>query len=91
MLRIVLINILLFVLPFLIYAAFMIWVKGVAPSAVTRTAPILLLLLAGFVCLFVGIAALVEFSGGERDGMYRPPVIQDGVIQDGVVNPGGID
>ena len=73
-------------LPFLIYAAFMIWVKGVAPSAVTRTAPILWLLAAGFACLFIGILALVEFSGGERDGTYRPPAIEDGVIKPGRVD-----
>lgn len=91
MLRIVLINILLFALPFLIYAAFMVWVKGVAPSNVTRSAPILWLLVAGFVCLFVGIVALVEFSGGERGGTYRPSVIQDGAIKPGTIKPGGID
>jgi len=86
MLRIVIINILLFLLPFLIYAAFMIWVKGVAPSNLTRTKPILWLLVAGFACLLFGMVLLVEFSGGERDGTYLPSVIEDGVIQ-----PGSID
>lgn len=81
MLRIVIINILLFVLPFLVYAAYMVWIKGVAPSNLARTKPILWLVFAGFVCLFVGMVMLVQFFGGERDGTYHPSVIEDRVIK----------
>ncbi|MEE8633623.1 MAG: DUF6111 family protein [Methyloceanibacter sp.] len=86
MLRIALIDLLFFALPFLIYAAYMIAVKGVAPANVLRSAPVLWLLAAGFGLMLIVLVTLVQFSGGERDGTYRPSVIEDGVIK-----PGGID
>ena len=86
MLRIVLINILLFLLPFLIYAAFMIWVKGVAPNKLVNTAPVLWLLIIGFALLFVFVGTLIQFHSGDRGGTYRPSIIEDGVIK-----PGRID
>lgn len=86
MLRIALIDILLFLLPFLVYAAYMVWVKGAAPASVLQNGPVLWLLTAGLGLLFVVMATLVQFSGGERGGTYHPPVIVDGKIK-----PGGID
>ncbi len=86
MLRIVIINILLFLLPFLIYAAYVVWVKGVAPNRAMAGAPFLWLILAGLAVLCIGIITLVEFSGAGPGGSYRPAVIEDGVIK-----PGGID
>jgi hypothetical protein len=86
MLRIALIDILLFVLPFLIYAAYMVWVKGRAPASVMNSAPIFWLLAAGFGLLFVVMATLVQFSAGNPEGTYHPPVVEDGVIK-----PGGVD
>jgi hypothetical protein len=86
MLRIALIDLLFFALPFLIYAAYMIAVKGVAPANVLRSAPVMWLLAAGFGLMLIVLVTLVQFSGGERDGTYHPSVIEDGVIK-----PGGID
>lgn len=86
MLRIALIDILLFALPFLIYAAYMVWVKGAPPGTLWQGAPILWLVVAGFGLLLVTMATLVQFSGGDRSGTYHPPVIEDGVIK-----PGSID
>ncbi len=86
MLRIALIDLLFFALPFLIYAAYMIAVKGVAPANVLRSAPVLWLLAAGFGLMLIVLVTLVQFSGGERDGTYHPSDIEDGVIK-----PGGID
>ena len=86
MLRIALIDLLFFALPFLIYAAYMIAVKRVAPSSVLQSAPILWLLAAGFGLLLIVMVTLVQFSGGERGGTYHPPFTEDGVIK-----PGGID
>ncbi len=86
MLRIAFIDILLFALPFLIYAGYMVWIRGAAPATLWQSAPIFWLLAAGLGLLFVVMATLVQFSGGERGGIYHPPVIEDGVIK-----PGGID
>ena len=86
MFRVILINILLFLLPFLVYAAYVVWVKGVAPNRAMAGAPFLWLVIAGFVVLFVGLFTLVEFSGGNRDGSYQPSVLEDGVIKPGGIN-----
>jgi hypothetical protein len=86
MLRIALIDILLFALPFLVYGAYMVWVKGTPAANLTQSAPVFWLLAAGFGLLFVTMATLVQFSGGERGGTYHPPAIEDGKIK-----PGGID
>ena len=86
MFRVVLVDTILFVLPFMIYAAYMVWVKGVAPKGAMAGAPVLWLIVAGFVVLIVGFFTLVDFTGGDRAGTYHPSVLEDGVIK-----PGGID
>ncbi len=86
MLRIALIDLLLFALPFLIYGAYMVWVKGAAPATVWQSAPVVWLLTAGFGLLLVVMVTLVQFTGGQRGGTYHPPHIEDGTIK-----PGGID
>jgi hypothetical protein len=86
MLRIAFVDILFFLLPFLVYAAYMVWVKGAPPGSLLQSAPILWLLAIGFGLLFVTMATLVQFSGGKPGGTYHPPVIEDGVIK-----PGGIE
>jgi len=86
MLRIALIDILFFLLPFLAYAAYMVWVKGSAPATVMNGAPVYWLLAVGFALLFGVTATLVQFSGGARDGTYHPSVLENGAIK-----PGGID
>lgn len=86
MLRVVLVDILLFLLPFLIYAAYMVWVKGMAPKNIMAGAPILWLVTSGFVCLIVGLLMIINFSGGDRAGTYHPSTLDEGVIR-----PGSID
>lgn len=83
MLRIILIDIALFLLPFLLYAAYLYWRRGVAPKNAMSGAPIVWLVLAGIVCVFVGLLTLVSFSGGGRDADYTPAVLKDGVIKPG--------
>jgi Family of unknown function (DUF6111) len=86
MFRIALIDILLFALPFLIYAAYMFAVKGTAPANVWQSAPIFWLLAAGFGLLLVTMATLIQVSGGNRSGTYHPPAIIDGVIKPGEID-----
>ena len=81
MLRIALIDILLFALPFILYAAYMVAVKGIAPADLWQGAPIFWLLAAGCGLLLVVMATLIQFSGGATTGTYHPPVIEDGVIK----------
>jgi hypothetical protein len=86
MFRIALIDILLFALPFLLYAAYRLGVKGVAPGNIWRGAPIVWLLAAGCGLLFVTMATLIQFGGGPPGGTYHPPVFENGVV-----TPGKID
>ena len=86
MLRIALIDILLFSLPFLIYAAYMIAARGVAPADLWQGAPVFWLLAAGCGLLLIVMAALIQFSGGKPGGTYHPPVIEDGVIKPGEID-----
>jgi hypothetical protein len=86
MLRIALIDILLFALPFILYGAYMVAVRGVAPANLWQGAPVFWLLAAGCGLLLVVMATLIQFSGGGTGGTYHPPVIQDGVIVPGEID-----
>jgi hypothetical protein len=86
MLRIALIDILLFALPFLLYGAYMIAVKGVSPDRLWQDAPIFWLLAAGVGLLFVVMATIIQVSGGRPGGTYHPPVLEDGVFKPGTID-----
>ena len=86
MLRIALIDILLFSLPFLVYGAYMVSVKGMAPANLWQGAPIFWLLAAGCGLLLVTMAALIQFSGGKPGGTYHPPALENGVIKPGEID-----
>ncbi len=85
MLRIVLLNILLFSLPFLAYAGYVLLTRNANNPAAWDDAPILWLLAAGFALLFVGVVTLVSFDSGAPGATYHPPVYEDGVIKPGYV------
>jgi hypothetical protein len=86
MLRIALIDILLFSLPFLLYAAYMVAVRGTAPDHLWQGAPLFWLLAAGCGMLLVTMATLIQFSGGLPSGTYHPPSLQDGVVKPGEID-----
>src|SRR5215470_15736384 len=86
MLRIALIDIFLFSLPFLFYGAYMVSVKGVAPASLWQGAPLFWLLAAGCGMLLVVMALLIQFSGGNPGGVYHPPSVEDGVIKPGEID-----
>lgn len=86
MLRIALIDILLFSLPFLIYGAYMVSVKGMAPANLWQGAPVFWLLAAGCGLLLVTMATLIQFSGGQPGGIYHPPTTENGVIKPGEID-----
>ncbi len=86
MFRIALIDILLFALPFLIYAAYMVAVKGVAPKNVWQSAPIFWLLATGVGLMLVVMATIIQVSGGKPGGTYHPPSLEDGVIKPGTID-----
>jgi hypothetical protein len=86
MLRIALIDILLFALPFILYGIYMFAVRGASPSSLWQSAPIFWLLAGGCGLLLAAMATLIHFSGGNIGGTYHPPTIEDGVIKPGEID-----
>jgi Family of unknown function (DUF6111) len=86
MFRIALIDIFLFSLPFLMYGAYMIAVKGVAPQTLWQNAPVFWLLTVAVGLLLVVMATLIQFSGGKPGGVYHPPSLENGVIKPGEID-----
>ncbi len=86
MLRIALIDLVMFLLPFALYGAYMLLVRGVAPGEIWRTAPLFWLLAAGCASLLIAMALLISFSGGKPGGTYHPPHMEDGVMKPGTID-----
>jgi hypothetical protein len=85
MLRIALIDIVLFALPFILYGAYVVATRGAGGEGIFQGAPIAWLLAAGAGLLLVTMATLVSFSGGKPGGIYHPPEMVDGVVKPGTV------
>jgi hypothetical protein len=86
MMRIFLINALMFSLPFLIYAGYFYFFRsGKDENDIWSEAPILWLLGAGAALVLVAIVSIVSFSGYEPGGTYYPSRVVDGVVKPGRV------
>jgi hypothetical protein len=85
MLRIALIDIVMFSLPFLVYGAYMLLVKRMAPADVWQTAPYLWLIVTGVALVLIAMAVLISFTGGKPGGTYRPTSFENGVIRPGTI------
>jgi uncharacterized protein DUF6111 len=86
MLRIALIDIFMFSLPFLIYGAYMLTAKGAAPADLWQGAPLLWLLAAGCGLLLITMATLIQFSGGKPGGTDHTATTENGVIKPGEID-----
>lgn len=84
--RVVIENILLFLLPTFIYVAYMLLTRKTSAGAVINDAPLIGLFTAGAALV---VATLVYFgtlsSGGRPDQRYTPPYVKDGRIEPGIV------
>ncbi len=86
MLRIALIDIILFALPFILYGAYVLATRGESRESIFQGAPIAWLIAAGCGLLLVTMVTLVSFSGGKPGGTYHPPEIVDGVVKPGTID-----
>jgi hypothetical protein len=81
MLRIALLNILMFSLPFILYGGYMYLIGRHQPGqSIWRTAPVLWLLIAGLVLIMVTVGSLISFTGSKPGGVYYPPKVENGKI-----------
>lgn len=86
MLRVVLINILLLLLPVAIYVGYVTFKKpGTDPNDMWRDAPLLGLFGAGTALVIVVMVFFVSFTGGPREGTYVPAEVRDGKLVPGHV------
>lgn len=85
MIRIVIENILLLLLPTLFYIAYVYLTVGSkdAKKKVLNDAPIVWLFVAGVVLVLIVLAVFGSWSGGRPGDAYQPPVFKDGKIVPG--------
>lgn len=87
MIRVVIIELLLFLLPFMISAAYHVLVrKHPFSGALLKIMSVMKLAIAGLILVIIGLLLLAQFGGSDRDGVYTPAVYKDGRII-----PGRID
>lgn len=93
MIRIVIENILLFLLPTIIYVAYITLTRRTrspagAPQDATKVldeAPLIWLFIAGALLVIITLVAFGSTTGGKPGQSYQPPVLKDGRIEPGRV------
>lgn len=85
MIRIVAENILLFLLPTIIYVAYIYMTREEKPEAtrVLDDAPLIWLFVAGAALVIITLVTFGSVSGGKPGQVYTPPVFKDGRIEPG--------
>jgi hypothetical protein len=98
MIRVVIENLLLFLLPTMIYAAWMVFKHYQSESGgppdhqqIISDAPLLWLFSAGALLVLLTLVAFESSSGGKPGQQYLPPVLKDGRIEPGRIEPGHIE
>jgi len=88
MIRIVIENILLFLLPTIVYVAYVYMTRDEKPGAtrVLDDAPLVWLFLAGAILMLVTLITFGSMSGGKPGQTYTPPAFKDGHIEPGHVD-----
>ncbi|CAN1722564.1 conserved protein of unknown function [Hyphomicrobium sp. 1Nfss2.1] len=88
MIRIVAENILLFLLPAIVYVAYIYLTRDEKPRAsrVLDDAPLIWLFVAGAAIVIITLVSFGTITGGKPGQVYTPPIFKDGRIE-----PGHID
>jgi hypothetical protein len=88
MIRIVAENILIFLLPTIIYVAYVYMTREEKPGAtrVLDDAPLIWLFITGAILVLVTLLTFGSMSGGKPGQIYTPPAFKNGHIE-----PGHID
>jgi len=88
MIRIVAENVFLFLLPTIVYVAYVYMTREEKPDAmrVLDDAPLIWLFVAGAALVIVVLGTFATVTGGKPGQVYTPPAFRDGHIE-----PGHID
>lgn len=88
MIRVVLVNLLLFLLPFVLFALY-VWLTGRRGErgGWFDDAPLITLSGAGVVLVVAMMSFFISFEGTKPGGAYIPPSFRDGKIQPGHTEP----
>jgi hypothetical protein len=84
MIRIVVVNLILLLLPIIVYFAYvMLRPKREPDENIVADAPIFWLLAGGAALMIAGLIILGQWESGGLEGRYVPPKFEDGVIVPG--------
>lgn len=85
MARVLLLNIFMFLVPFILYGAYLYLTRRDEDGNINywSEAPILWLFGAGLFLVAVAIVSLITFTGAPPGGTYVPPQVKDGVVVPG--------
>lgn len=86
MIRLILENTLLFLLPTVIYVAYVLLkrrIEGTSDINVLDDAPLIWLVAAGAALVIITLVVFGSVSGGKPGQVYEPPVYRDGKIVPG--------
>ena len=85
MIRIVAENIALFLLPTIVYIAYIYLTREDKPgaSSILNDAPLIWLFVAGAILVVVTLATFGSVTGGKPGQVYTPPSLKDGRIEPG--------
>jgi hypothetical protein len=85
MIRIVAENILLFLLPTIVYVAYIYMTREEKPGAmrVLDDAPLIWLFVAGAALVVITLVSFGSVTGGKPGQVYTPPSLKDGRIEPG--------
>ena len=85
MIRIVAENILLFLLPTIVYVAYVYMTREEKPGAmrVLYDAPLIWLFVAGAALVVITLVSFGSVTGGKPGQVYTPPSFKDGRIEPG--------
>ncbi len=88
MIRVVIENVLLFLLPTLVYIAYVYMTRDEKPGAarVLDDAPLGWLFATGAALMLLTLVIFGSMSGGKPEQHYTPPVLKDGRIEPGHVD-----
>lgn len=81
MIRIILVNLLLLLLPMIVYFGYVYFKRRETPNAeILADAPIFWLLAGGAGLMLIALVVLGQWETGDPGGRYVPPQVKDGVI-----------